>query len=75
MCPLRYILLAVSLLVALIGLSQAALEDDAVSSHKKTDAEDEDEGRKKSSTFKTIVDMLSGRYLLDAYYGRAVTAN
>ncbi|OQS03182.1 hypothetical protein THRCLA_21219 [Thraustotheca clavata] len=67
MCPLRYILLFVSILIACIGLSQAALEADKVRASNKQDDKEE----KKKSTFGTLVDMLSGRYLMNAYYGRA----
>ncbi|KDO21368.1 hypothetical protein SPRG_13681 [Saprolegnia parasitica CBS 223.65] len=66
MCPLRYILLLVSILIACIGLSQAALESDDDYSLKKKKTDDEDE---------TVVDMLTGRYLLNAYYGRTLAAN
>jgi hypothetical protein len=65
MCPLRYILLFLSVLVALIGLSQAAIEaDDQVSETSANNADD-----KKKTKFQTFLDMLSGRYLLNAYYG------
>ncbi|EQC35178.1 hypothetical protein SDRG_07409 [Saprolegnia diclina VS20] len=75
MCPLRYILLLVSILIACIGLSQAALESDDDFSSKKKKSDDEDEVADRKSTFQTVVDMLTGRYLLNAYYGRALAAN
>ncbi|CAK4077432.1 unnamed protein product [Aphanomyces euteiches] len=64
-CPLRYVLLALSLIVALIGLSQAAIEADEASSS--TDPEKDAE--KKKTRFQTLIDMLTGRYLMNAYYG------
>ncbi|ETV72892.1 hypothetical protein H257_12230 [Aphanomyces astaci] len=70
MCPLRYILLALSLIVAFIGLSQAALEaDEASSSAGDDDTTTDGSKAAKKSKFQTLVDMLSGRYLLNAYYG------
>ncbi|ETL89787.1 hypothetical protein L917_11331 [Phytophthora nicotianae] len=68
MCPLRYILLLLSLLVAMIGLSQA-MTDQEVSALTE-DGEDEKsggKGKKQQSTFRTLVDMLNGKYLYDAY--------
>lgn len=67
MCPLRYILLLLSLLVAMIGLSQA------MSPQEVSMLEDDDETRKaggkaqKQSSFRTLVDMLNGKYLYDAW--------
>ncbi|CAK4683801.1 hypothetical protein LEN26_005798 [Aphanomyces euteiches] len=65
-CPLRYVLLALSLIVALIGLSQAAIEADEASSS--TDPE-KDAEKEKKTRFQTLIDMLTGRYLMNAYYG------
>ncbi|DAZ96532.1 TPA: hypothetical protein N0F65_011209 [Lagenidium giganteum] len=67
MCPLRYILLLLSLLVAMIGLSQAMAEGEG--SPVLTHEEDEDEKKSKprQSTMRTLVDMLNGKYLYDAY--------
>ncbi|KAL7999662.1 hypothetical protein Plhal703r1_c24g0101521 [Plasmopara halstedii] len=67
MCPLRYILLLLSLLVAMIGLSQA-LTDQEVSAHTE-DGEDKKtgKGKKQQSTVRTLMDMLNGKYLYDAY--------
>ncbi|KAL4100531.1 hypothetical protein PRIC1_008323 [Phytophthora ramorum] len=69
MCPLRYILLLLSLLVAMIGLSQA-MTDQEVSALTE-DGEDEKSGGKakkqQQSTFRTLVDMLNGKYLYDAW--------
>jgi flagellar biosynthesis component FlhA len=70
MCPLRYILLLLSLLVAMIGFSQAMHEqhEEMVSSLKKKEDE-KDEKKKKSQTFsfRTLIDMLNGKYLYDVY--------
>lgn len=70
MCPLRYILLLLSLLVAMIGLSQAMTDQEV--SVLTEDGEDEKSGGKskkqtQQSTFRTLVDMLNGKYLYDAY--------
>ncbi|KAH7482190.1 uncharacterized protein KRP23_5364 [Phytophthora ramorum] len=69
MCPLRYILLLLSLLVAMIGLSQA-MTDQEVSALTE-DGEDEKSGGKdkkqQQSTLRTLVDMLNGKYLYDAW--------
>ncbi|ETV98318.1 hypothetical protein H310_09018 [Aphanomyces invadans] len=69
MCPLRYILLALSLIVAFIGLSQAAMEADETSSSSAGDDINADGKTTKKTMFQTLVDMLTGRYLLNAYYG------
>ena len=64
MCPLRYILLLLSLLVAMIGLSQALTEEHEEHSM----VEDEKDGKREpKSTFRTLVDMLNGKYLYDAW--------
>lgn len=75
MCPLRYILLLLSLLVAMIGLSQA------MSAQEVAMLEDDDETSKqggkahKQSSFRTLVDMLNGKYLYDAWKAsRAIKA-
>ncbi|KAF0696418.1 Aste57867_12836 [Aphanomyces stellatus] len=65
MCPLRYVLLALSLIVAFIGLSQAAIEADEARSH----ADGDEDEKNKKTKFQTLVDMLTGRYLVNAYYG------
>jgi hypothetical protein len=66
MCPLRYILLFLSVLVALVGLSKAALEANDEVSSGTTDTIMND---KKKSKFQILIDMLSGRYLLNVYRG------
>uniref|UniRef100_A0AAV1SZP4 Uncharacterized protein n=1 Tax=Peronospora matthiolae TaxID=2874970 RepID=A0AAV1SZP4_9STRA len=71
MCPLRYILLLLSLLVAMIGLSQA-LTDQEVSAALTDDGMDKKRGNKSKkqtqrSSFRTLMDMLNGKYLYDAY--------
>ncbi|KAI9913812.1 hypothetical protein PsorP6_006678 [Peronosclerospora sorghi] len=67
MCPLRYILLLLSLLVAMIGLSQA-MTDQEVNALTE-DGEDGEKSKKRAqqSKFRTLVDMLNGKYLYDAY--------
>ncbi|RLN98728.1 hypothetical protein BBJ28_00009343 [Nothophytophthora sp. Chile5] len=69
MCPLRYILLLLSLLVAMIGLSQAMTEPEM--SALTQDGEDEKSGSGKAggkkTTLRTLVDMLNGKYLYDAW--------
>ncbi|TDH68664.1 hypothetical protein CCR75_004920 [Bremia lactucae] len=69
MCPLRYILLLLSLLVAMIGLSQA-MTDQEISAL----TEDEDEvgskNKKQRSKARVLVDMLNGKYLFDTYMAR-----
>ncbi|TMW60904.1 hypothetical protein Poli38472_000946 [Pythium oligandrum] len=74
MCPLRYILLLLSLLVAMIGLSQAMSEHDKLThvAHEEEEEEYDEQGElvvksAKPSTFRTFVDMLNGKYLYDAY--------
>lgn len=68
MCPLRYILLLLSLLVAMIGFSQAMSEQEMSAI---TDGAEDDEEKSKQqqqkTTFRTLVDMLNGKYLYDAY--------
>uniref|UniRef100_K3W820 RxLR effector protein n=1 Tax=Globisporangium ultimum (strain ATCC 200006 / CBS 805.95 / DAOM BR144) TaxID=431595 RepID=K3W820_GLOUD len=68
MCPLRYILLLLSLLVAMIGLSQAMSEQE-MSAVTNGDEDDEKEAsqQQQKTTFRTLVDMLNGKYLYDAY--------
>jgi hypothetical protein len=80
MCPLRYILLLLSLLVAMIGLSQAMTDQEM--SALTEDGEDEKSGgksqAKKQSTLRTLMDMLNGKYLYDAYQlsrGTAIKAD
>jgi len=68
MCPLRYILLLLSLLVAVIGISQVAKEMNDANSIQ--EEEEEEEANENTSKFQTLVDMLSGRYLMNAYYTR-----
>ncbi|KAG7394423.1 Trehalose-6-P synthase/phosphatase complex synthase subunit [Phytophthora boehmeriae] len=69
MCPLRYILLLLSLLVAMIGLSQAMTDQEM--SALTEDGEDKKSGGKaqkqQQSTVRTLVDMLNGRYLYNAW--------
>ncbi|KAJ0392948.1 hypothetical protein P43SY_005968 [Pythium insidiosum] len=76
MCPLRYILLLLSLLVAMIGFSQAMAEADQISHVPHEEEEEENtvskngrlsSSRKPQSTFRTLVDMLNGKYLYDAW--------
>jgi hypothetical protein len=67
MCPLRYILLLLSLLVAMIGLSQA-MSPQEVSMLEGDDEASKSGGKaQKQSTFRTLVDMLNGKYLYDAW--------
>ncbi|CAI5728396.1 unnamed protein product [Hyaloperonospora brassicae] len=71
MCPLRYILLLLSLLVAMIGFSQA-MTDQEVCAVTDDDADEKRGGGKckkqtQRSTFRTLLDMLNGKYLYDAY--------
>ncbi|CAH0474078.1 unnamed protein product [Peronospora belbahrii] len=68
MCPLRYILLLLSLLVAMIGLSQAMTDQEVLALT--NDDEDKKSGGKKTkkqTVFRTLLDMLNGKYLYDAY--------
>ncbi|OWZ15852.1 hypothetical protein PHMEG_00010443 [Phytophthora megakarya] len=78
MCPLRYILLLLSLLVAMIGLSQA-MTDQEVSALTEDGEDEKSSGKaKKQSTFRTLMDMLNGKYLYDAYQlsrGAAIKAD
>jgi hypothetical protein len=69
MCPLRYILLLLSLLVAMIGFTQAMKEPEQLTYKSAATEEDEDdeEARVEKSTMRTLVDMLNGRYLYDAW--------
>lgn len=68
MCPLRYVLLLLSLLVALIGLTQALSEQEMSIIAEEYEGDDEKNGKRASkSTFRTLVDMLNGKYLYDAY--------
>lgn len=70
MCPLRYILLALSLLVAMIGLSQAMSEQEmAAVTDGSDDATDDEKAKQQQqkTAFRTLVDMLNGKYLYDAY--------
>lgn len=71
MCPLRYILLLLSLLVAMIGLSQAMSEQEMAAVTDGSSENDDDETRKpaqqQKTTFRTLIDMLNGKYLYDAY--------
>ncbi|GLD91990.1 hypothetical protein PINS_up000523 [Pythium insidiosum] len=79
MCPLRYILLLLSLLVAMIGFSQAMAEADQISHVPHEEEEDDTKKttcaksrsvastRKQQSTFRTLIDMLNGKYLYDAW--------
>lgn len=68
MCPLRYILLLLSLLVAMIGLSQAMSEQE-VSLLEGDDETQKSKGGKPAtrSTMRTLIDMLNGKYLYDAW--------
>lgn len=68
MCPLRYVLLLLSLLVALIGLTQALSEQEMSIIADEYEGDDEKNGKRANkSTFRTLVDMLNGKYLYDAY--------
>ncbi|CAI5740388.1 unnamed protein product [Peronospora destructor] len=69
MCPLRYLLLLLSLLVAMIGLSQAMIDHEVSALTDGDDEKNEKSGDKikKQSTFRTLLDMLNGKYLYDAY--------
>ncbi|KAF1792159.1 hypothetical protein GQ600_263 [Phytophthora cactorum] len=67
MCPLRYILLLLSLLVAMIGLSQAMTDQEVSALTEDGEDEKSGKGKKQQSTFRTVVDMLNGKYLYDAY--------
>lgn len=66
MCPLRYILLLLSLLVAMIGLSQAMSEQE-MSAITDGAEDDKEKSKQQKTTFRTLVDMLNGKYLYDAY--------
>lgn len=68
MCPLRYILLALSLLVAMIGLSQAMSEQEmAAVTDGSVDPDDEKNKQQQKTAFRTLVEMLNGQYLYNAY--------
>ncbi|KAF1776063.1 hypothetical protein PI125_g417 [Phytophthora idaei] len=73
MCPLRYILLLLSLLVAMIGLSQAMTDQEVSALTEDGEDEKSGKGKKQQSTFRTLVDMLNGKYLYDAYKSRLET--
>lgn len=66
MCPLRYVLLLLSLIIAAIGLTQALNEAQEIE-----EVEKKKEQAKNSSSFtsflRTLRDMLTGRYLYDAW--------
>lgn len=67
MCPLRYILLLLSLLVAMIGLSQAMSEQEMSAVTNGEDDDEKEAQKQQKTTFRTLVDMLNGKYLYDAY--------
>ncbi|TYZ65412.1 hypothetical protein PybrP1_002489 [[Pythium] brassicae (nom. inval.)] len=71
MCPLRYILLALSLLVAMIGLSQAMSEQEMAAVTDGSEDQEDEKAKKQQqqqkTMFNTLVEMLNGKYLYNAY--------
>ncbi|CCI39438.1 hypothetical protein ABG067_000380 [Albugo candida] len=72
MCPLRYILLLLSLLIAMIGFAQAMTEEEEVSVIHENDSEKKKHGSK--STTQTLVSMLTGRYLYEIWKAGRIRA-
>lgn len=74
MCPLRYILLLLSLLIALIGFAQAMTEDEVSMIHE--DEEEITEKKKHGSKpiTQTLISMLSGRYLYEVWKSGRIRA-